>query len=158
MYKRQVDKSIDMGKLYQMVAYGAEVKIEKSMEQTPKKHIVDYDPIVNEAKKTIAWEIIMQLKEPPEYIVIPMGEGGLAYHTYKALTEMENLGLLKGEMPKIIGVQPEGCKPIVEAYERGVDYIEVSEAKTDIRDLMVQKPRYGKAALKAIKDLSLIHI
>jgi threonine synthase len=147
-----VDRSIDMGKLYQMVAYGAEVRIEKSMEQTPKTNIVDYDPIVNEAKKTIAWEIIMQLREPPEYIIIPMGEGGLAYHTYKALNEMKSLGLLRGEMPKIIGVQPEGCKPIVEAFESGVENVEALEAKTDIRDLMVQKPKYGKAALKAIKD------
>ena len=150
--KIHVDRSIDMGKLYQIVAYGAEVKIEKSIEQTSKTHIVDYDPIVNEAKKTITWEIITQLKEPPEYIIIPMGEGGLTYHTYKALTEMKSLGLLRGDMPKIIGVQPEGCKPIVEAFESGVDYIEALEAKTDIRDLMVQKPRYGKAALKAIKD------
>jgi len=150
--KVYVDKSVDIGKLYQMVAYGAEVDLAVEGQKTSKTYVVEHDPLINEAKKTITWEIILQLKSTPDYIIAPMGEGGLIYHTYKALREMEKLKLISKCETRIIGVQPLGCAPIVKAFQEGSNRIEVEEAETSISDLKVKRPVYGLAALKAIRE------
>jgi len=145
------DRNMDIGKLYQIIAYGAEVIPKTELVKGVKIHEVEYDPLINEAKKTIIWELILQLNPPPEYIILPMGIGGLAYGTYKALMEAIKLGILK-EKPKIVGVQPKGCSPIVKAFEENSKDVEVDFAETSIHDLNHPKPRYGLAALKAIRE------
>ncbi|MEM3615424.1 MAG: pyridoxal-phosphate dependent enzyme [Candidatus Methanomethylicia archaeon] len=150
-----INFEIDVGKLYQMISYGSEVKVNKQsngFKRIDGIYAIEYDPLINEAKKTIAWEIMLQMMEAPEYIILPMGEGGLAYHTYKALMEMERFNMIRKRRPRIIGVQPSGCAPIVKAFERGWNHIEVEESKTSIFDLNVPNPKYGKAALKAIRE------
>ncbi|MCX8169441.1 MAG: pyridoxal-phosphate dependent enzyme [Candidatus Methanomethylicia archaeon] len=145
------NKTMDIGKLYQIIAYGAEIQSIIEPLKGVKIQEVEYDPLINEAKKTIAWEIILQLNPPPEYIILPMGTGGLAYNTYKALMEAKKLRVLK-EIPKIIGVQSKGCAPIVKAFEENSRNIEVEYIETSIHDLNHPKPKYGLAALKAIKE------
>lgn len=145
------DRNMDIGKLYQIIAYGAEIIPITEPPRGIKIHEVEYDPLINEAKKTITWELILQLNPPPEYIILPMGIGGLAYSTYKALMEMIRIGLIR-EKPKIIGVQPKGCAPIVKAFEENSKRVEVEYSETSIHDLNHPKPRYGYAALKAIKE------
>jgi threonine synthase len=150
---------IDLGKLYQMIAYGAEVNIienfkEKIIKKGDSVIAIEYNPLINEAKKTIMWELFFQLNQNlPDYIILPMGEGGLVYSTFKMLIELKNLIKSKINKMKIIGVQPEGCAPIVKAFEKGLDIIEVEyESRTKIFDLSVMNPRFGNAALKAIRE------
>jgi threonine synthase len=153
-----VKPMVDVGKLYQMILYGAKVNVlqdfSKTRISTGDALAIEYDPIINEAKKTILFETFLQLgKRLPEYIILPMGEGGLAYFTYKMLVELKRI-FGDGEFKtKIVGVQPRGCSPIVEAYERGLDEV-YADTKffTRIFDLSVVRPRYGSAALKAIRD------
>ena len=154
-----IKPGIDLGKLYQMIAYGAEVNIIKNFkEELIKKGdtaiAIEYNPIINEAKKTIMLEIFFQLdKNLPDYIILPMGEGGLVYSTFKMLIEIKNLIKCKNNKMKIIGVQPEGCAPIVKAFEKSLDYIEIeNEPRTRIFDLNVMNPKFGNAALKAIRE------
>ncbi|MEM2083016.1 MAG: pyridoxal-phosphate dependent enzyme [Nitrososphaerota archaeon] len=150
---------IDLGKLYQMIAYGAEVNIIKNFKgKIIKKEdttiAIEYNPIINEAKKTIMLEIFFQLNQDlPDYIILPMGEGGLLYSTFKMLIEIKNLIKSNINKMKIIGVQPEGCAPIVKAFEKGLDSIEIEhESRTKIFDLSVMNPKFGNAALKAIRE------
>ncbi|MEM2209473.1 MAG: pyridoxal-phosphate dependent enzyme [Nitrososphaerota archaeon] len=150
---------IDLGKLYQMIAYGAEVNIiknfkEEIIEKEDTAIAIEYNPIINEAKKTIMLEIFFQLNQDlPDYIILPMGEGGLLYSTFKMLIEIRSLIKSKINKMKIIGVQPEGCAPIVKAFEKGLDSIEMEhESRTKIFDLSVMNPKFGNAALKAIRE------
>ena len=84
----------------------------------------EYDPIINEAKKTIMWEIFYQLNQDlPDYIILPMGEGGLVHSTYKMLDELKKLRGPRICRTKIVGVQSEGCAPIVKAFEKGLDIV-----------------------------------
>jgi len=154
-----IKPGIDLGKLYQMIAYGAEVKVvqnfkEKWREIEDTVVATEYDPLINEAKKTIMCEIFYQLNRTlPDYIILPMGEGGLVYSTFKMLDEFKTLNKLNIYKTKIIGVQPEGCAPIVEAFEKGLDIVEPQNwPRTKIFDLNVTNPRFGNAALKAIRE------
>lgn len=89
----------------------------------------------------------------PEYIILPMGEDGLAYFTYKMLKEFKHMFGLEDIRCKIVGVQPSGCAPIVKAYKKGLEDVPF-ETKffTRILDLSVSRPRYGNATLKVIKE------
>jgi threonine synthase len=109
--------------------------------------------LINEAKKTIMLEILLQLSgRQPDYVILPMGEGGLAYATFKTLRELRELGVVKRSIG-IVGVQPEDCKPIVKAFERGLDTVEAeAEPRSRIFDLNVANPRFGNAALSAIRQ------
>lgn len=153
-----VKRGIDLGKLYQMIAYGASVSVVETFRELKEKDrtviVTEFDPLVNEAKKTLMEEVFFQLNfRLPDYVIVPMGEGGLAYSTYKALNELKILRGAKEQRTKIIGVQPEGCAPIVEAYSKGLNSVKLKVAsKTRIFDLSVTEPKFGNAALRAIKE------
>lgn len=154
-----VKQGIDLGKLYQMIAYGANVSVVETFKELKGKNgtitVTEYDPLVNEAKKTIIEEVFFQLNSKlPDYVIVPMGEGGLAYATYKALNELK---ILKNtgdhQKTRIVGVQPEGCEPIVKAYSRALNSVEPEVApKTRIFDLSVTNPKFGNVALRAIRE------
>ncbi|MBO3839838.1 MAG: pyridoxal-phosphate dependent enzyme [Thermoproteota archaeon] len=153
----QVRPTIDLGKLYQMIIYGAEVKVVEAFKERKGMKgtvvAVEYDPLINEAKKTIMLEVFLQLsRRLPEYVILPMGEGGLVYATYRMLKDLEKLGF-QASKTRIVGVQPEDCKPIVKAFEKGLDLVEAEpEPRGRIFDVSVANPRFGNAALKAIKE------
>ncbi|MEM2087493.1 MAG: pyridoxal-phosphate dependent enzyme [Thermoproteota archaeon] len=153
----KVKPTIDLGKLYQMIIYGAEVSVVESFREKKRAKdaavAVEYDPLINEAKKTVMLEVFLQLNRSlPDYIILPMGEGGLVYATFKMLKELEKLGL-SGKRVKIIGVQPDECRPIVKAFEEGSDTVEAEpESRSRIFDLNVTNPIFGDAALKAIRE------
>ncbi|MBO3762869.1 MAG: pyridoxal-phosphate dependent enzyme [Thermoproteota archaeon] len=154
-----VKQGIDLGKLYQMIAYGANVSVVEAFKELKSKEgavvVTEYDPLVNEAKKTIMSEVFHQLNfRLPDYVIVPMGEGGLAYATYKALNELKFfLKNIKNPKTRIIGVQPEGCAPIVKAYFRSSSAVEPEiTPKTRIFDLNIADPKFGNAALRVIKE------
>lgn len=152
-----VKPTIDLGKLYQMLVYGAEVSVVDSFRRKRWARnaavAVEYDPFINEAKKTIMLEIFLQLSQDlPDYVILPMGEGGLAYATFKMMNELKETGALKRRIG-IIGVQTEDCKPIVRAFEKGLSTVEAEAgSRSKIFDLNVASPRFGDAALRAIRE------
>ncbi len=82
------------------------------------------EPMRVEGYKSLAFEICEQMKwEPPDYVALPVGSGGLCRGVLKGFEELRAVGLVDA-VPQFIGVQTEGCSPTVDAYERGVDRIE----------------------------------
>ncbi|GAA3732694.1 threonine synthase [Streptomyces tremellae] len=80
------------------------------------------EPYRLEGKKTMGYEIAEQLGwQAPDVILYPAGGGVGLIGIYKALLEMRELGWLKGDLPRLVAVQAEGCAPIVEAYAQGKD-------------------------------------
>jgi threonine synthase len=74
-----------------------------------------------EGKKTMGYELAEQLNWTlPDWIIYPTGGGTGLVGMWKAFEEMEAIGwLTPGKRPKMVSVQPEGCPPIVRAFERG---------------------------------------
>jgi threonine synthase len=76
------------------------------------------EPYRIEGKKTMAFEIAEQLGWTlPDVVVYPTGGGVGLIGIYKAMLEMQQLGWVKGPLPRLVAVQAKGCAPIVRAFE-----------------------------------------
>jgi len=78
------------------------------------------EPFRVEGKKTMGYEVAEQLGwKLPQGIIYPTGGGVGMIGMWKAFEEMEELGWIGSERPKMITVQAAGCAPIVRALEAG---------------------------------------
>ena len=102
------------------------------------------EPYRVEGKKTMGYEVAEQLGwRIPKGIIYPTGGGVGLLGMWKAFEEMEALGWIGPERPKMIAVQSSGCAPVVRAWEQGKASAEVwTNAVTLASGLRVPKP-YG---------------
>lgn len=80
-----------------------------------------------EGKKTMAYELFEQLGRIPDAIVYPCGGGTGIVAMAQAFDEMEGLGWIGSERPRLWAVQSAGCAPIVRAFECGAETAEAWE-------------------------------
>src|SRR3989440_5336960 len=102
------------------------------------------EPFRVEGKKTMGYEVAEQLGwRIPQGIIYPTGGGVGLLGMWKAFEEMEALGWIGPERPKMITVQSAGCAPVVKAWEEGKQSSEMwTNAETLASGLRVPKP-YG---------------
>ena len=73
-----------------------------------------------EGSKTIGFEIAEQLGwQTPDVVVSPIASGSLYTKLNQAFTELRELGLVEGAVPRLIGGQAKGCSPVATAFETG---------------------------------------
>jgi threonine synthase len=78
------------------------------------------EPYRLEGKKTMGYEIAEQLGwQLPDVILYPAGGGVGLIGIYKAILEMQALGWIRPDLPRLVAVQADGCAPIVRAFESG---------------------------------------
>ena len=78
------------------------------------------EPYRVEGKKTMAYELFEQLGgRLPDAIVYPTGGGTGLIGMWKAFAEMEVLGWIGSDRPRMFAVQSTGCAPMVRAWEEG---------------------------------------
>src|SRR6267143_5774829 len=78
------------------------------------------EPYRLEGKKTLGYELAEQLNwQLPDAILYPTGGGTGLIGMWKAFDEMEALGWIGKERPRMFSVQASGCAPIVNAFEKG---------------------------------------
>ena len=89
-----------------------------------------------EGKKTMGYELAEQLDWTlPDWIIYPTGGGTGMVGMWKAFDEMEEIGWLSSsKRPKMVTVQPEGCPPIVNAFQRGAATAGLHENASTIAD------------------------
>lgn len=102
------------------------------------------EPFRVEGKKTMGYEVVEQLGwRMPQGIIYPTGGGVGLLGMWKAFEEMEQLGWIGSERPKMVCVQSTGCAPIVKAWDEHKKTAEGwSNADTLAAGLRVPKP-YG---------------
>jgi len=102
------------------------------------------EPYRVEGKKTMGYEVAEQLGwKLPQGIIYPTGGGVGLIGMWKAFDEMEQLGWIGPERPRMITVQAAGCAPIVKAWEAGKSTAEMwTGAETFAAGLRVPKA-YG---------------
>jgi threonine synthase len=102
------------------------------------------EPFRVEGKKTMGYEVAEQLGwKLPQGIIYPTGGGVGMIGMWKAFDEMEQLGWIGPERPKMVTVQAAGCAPIVEAWEAGKSASQMwTRAETFAAGLRVPKA-YG---------------
>ena len=102
------------------------------------------EPYRVEGKKTMGYEVAEQLGwRLPQGIIYPTGGGVGLLGMWKAFDEMEALGWIGANRPRMICVQAAGCAPIVKAWEESKPVSEMwTNAATLASGLRVPKP-YG---------------
>ena len=102
------------------------------------------EPFRVEGKKTMGYEVVEQLGwSVPKGIIYPTGGGVGLLGMWKAFDEMEKLGWIGPERPKMVCVQSSGCAPVVKAWDQHHTAAEAwPDAATIAAGLRVPKP-YG---------------
>jgi len=75
------------------------------------------EPCRVEGKKTMAFELEADLQ--PDWVVFPTGGGTGVAAIWKAYRELEALGWVEKDPPRIALVQAAGCAPLVKAFVEG---------------------------------------
>jgi threonine synthase len=111
------------------------------------------EPYRIEGKKTMGYEVAEQFQwKLPDAILYPTGGGVGLIGMWKAFDEMEALGWIGTQRPKMIAVQAEGCAPVVKAFEQGKDRTEFwRDAVTVSSGLRVPKPLGDFLILQAVR-------
>jgi threonine synthase len=77
------------------------------------------EPYRIEGKKTMGYELWEEMDGTlPDVIVYPTGGGVGLIGMWKAFEELEAMGVLGSQRPRMIAAQAEGCAPIVRAFQQ----------------------------------------
>ena len=131
-------KDVPLANRMECAAYGAEVTLvdgvisdagRASAEAAEARGLFDVstlrEPYRLEGKKTMGYEIGEQFAwNLPDVIVYPTGGGTGLVGIWKAFEEMEAMGWIGSERPRMVCVQAEGCAPLVRAFEEGAKHAE----------------------------------
>ena len=111
------------------------------------------EPFRIEGKKTMGYEIAEQFQwKLPGAILYPTGGGVGLIGMWKAFDEMQALGWIGAERPKMIVVQAEGCAPVVRAFQEGAERAKFwDNAMTVSSGLRVPKPLGDFLILRAVR-------
>ena len=111
------------------------------------------EPYRIEGKKTMGIELAFQLGWTlPDAIFYPTGGGTGLIGMWKAFDEMEKLGWIGSQRPKMFAVQADGCAPIVKAFEAGEEHApEWLDAHTSAAGIRVPKAIGDFLILRAVR-------
>jgi threonine synthase len=131
------------------------------------------EPYRVEGKKTMAYELWEQFEgklpgKLPDVILYPTGGGVGLIGMCKAFDEMQEMGWIGAERPRMVAVQAEGCAPIVKAWEANRSASEFfANAATIASGLRVPGPlgdlmilrmlRQTKGTAIAVSDAEMLH-
>ena len=83
------------------------------------------EPYRLEGKKTMGYELAEQFGWTlPDVIIYPTGGGTGLVGMWKAFDEMEQLGWIGSDRPRMVTVQSDGCAPMVKAFHDGSEFAE----------------------------------
>ena len=86
------------------------------------------EPYRIEGKKTMGLELAEQMNwKLPDVIIYPTGGGTGLIGMVKAFNELEEMGWIDNNRPRMVAVQSEGCAPIVKAYNENKEIAEYWE-------------------------------
>ena len=155
-------ESLDTGKLYQMIAYGAELEPVRDYEETLRRikpsqyeYIVSpANPFFLEGEKTTGLEICEQLGwEVPDRIVVSVGNGGHLAMIWKALGDLRKAKLVDDDSVRMTCVQPHGAAPIVQSFNSNkADVVPQVSVEKFAADIAVPAPLHGFMALKTLRE------
>lgn len=159
-----VPASTSPGKLAQIRMYGAKtVCVPGSREDTAQaawnaaqstfygSH--NWSPYFLAGMKTAAYEIAEQLAwTTPDWVITPVGGGGLLVGLYQGFAEMQRAGIIR-KTPKFAAVQAANCAPVEAAWRSGASEITAAaKLPTAAEGISVAKPVRGRSILEAVRN------
>jgi threonine synthase len=147
-------------------SYGAEVELVAGLITDAGKRVQQYiaanggfdlstlkEPYRIEGKKIMGYELLEDLGRLPDVILYPTGGGTGLIGMWKAFDEMERLGWIGKERPRMYSVQSSGCAPIVRAFEQGLENApEWENAQTSAWGLRVPRAIGDRLMLRVLRE------
>jgi len=171
-----VPRTAPQAKIAQLLVYGASVLLVEGtydeafdlcLQAAPEfgwyNRNTGYNPYMSEGKKTAVYEICEQLSfqggvrgapwQAPDCIFVPVGDGCIVGGLHKGLRDLLALGWID-HVPRLIGVQASGSAPLVDAWERGIDAMDLQpvDVNTIADSIGAGLPRDRIKALRAVRE------
>ncbi len=159
-----VPEGTPIGKMSQALSYGARVlqvrgtyndaaSLAEQMSKRYRFYLAGDYAFRVEGQKSQAFEIVEQLEwQAPSVVIVPMGCGTNIAALWKGFKEFHEMGFISS-LPRMIGVQPVGCEPIVAAFNQGRDEIvPVRKPESVASALMAGDPLDGLKALAVLRE------
>jgi threonine synthase len=159
-----VPEGTAIGKLAQALSYGARLlqirgtytdaaRLTEGMAERHRFYLAGDYAFRVEGQKSLAFEIIEQLDwQAPAAVIVPTGAGTNLAAIWKGFKEFYELGLIE-RLPRLIAVQPDGCCPIIAAFNQGrEDVVPVEKPVTVASGVAAGDPPDGLKALSALRE------
>jgi len=113
------------------------------------------NPYLIEGKKTVSLELAEQFMTLtpgnfPDWVVVSVGDGCTIGGVWKGLREMHTLGFIP-RLPRILGVQADGCKPFLTAWRDKADLVPC-DSNTVADSIAVGHPRNFVKGMRAVTE------
>jgi threonine synthase len=114
---------------------------------------VNMRPYYAEGSKSLGFETAEQLGwRLPDHVVVPIASGALLTKIHRAFAELIAIGAVEEKPYRVSGAQPEGCRPVAQAFLDGVEEITPVKPDTIARSLAIGAPADGFFALKVARE------
>jgi threonine synthase len=114
---------------------------------------VNMRPYYAEGSKSLGFETAEQLGwRLPDHVVVPIASGALLTKIHRAFGELIAIGAVESKPYRVSGAQPEGCRPVAQAFLDGADEITPVRPDTIARSLAIGSPADGYFALKVARE------
>jgi threonine synthase len=105
-----------------------------------------------EGAKTMGFEIAEQLGwRFPRHVVSPVAGGTLLPRIWRGFRELQEVGLVDGELPRIYAAQAAGCAPVVRALEQELEVPEPVKPNTIAKSIAIGNPADGFQVLQTVR-------
>jgi threonine synthase len=89
--------------------------------------------------------------QAPDWIVVPVGGGGLALGICRGFRELREAGIVL-RVPRLVAVQAEQCAPVYRAWKAGLDDVPpIEKGETSAEGIALAHPVKGREILRAIR-------
>lgn len=107
-----------------------------------------------EGKKTMGLELAEQLGwKLPDVIIYPTGGGSGIIGMWNAFLQLKQLGLLEGDLPRMVSVQEAGCQPLVDAISGNRRFVpKRSNIRSNPTGMRVPQPPDGELVVSILRE------
>jgi len=114
---------------------------------------VNMRPYYAEGSKSLGFEVAEQLGwRLPDHVVVPIASGALLTKIHRAFSELIAIGAVEERPYRVSGAQPEGCRPVAQAFQDGVEDVAPVRPETIARSLAIGAPADGYFAVKVARE------
>jgi threonine synthase len=114
---------------------------------------VNMRPYYAEGSKSLGFETAEQLGwRLPDHVVVPIASGALLTKIHRAFGELIAIGAVEEKPYRVSGAQPEGCRPVAQAFLDGAEEVTPVKPDTIARSLAIGAPADGYFALKVARE------
>lgn len=113
---------------------------------------VNLRPYYTEGAKTHGYEIAEQLGwKFPGSVVLPVAGGTILPKVARAFEELQTLGFVDDELPRMYAAQASGCNPVSEAFKTNADSINPKKPDTIAKSIAIGNPADGYDVLDILR-------